>query len=26
MSDGDKQKMSEVGLINQRYCIILKGN
>lgn len=26
MSDGNKRKMSEVGLLNQRYCIVLKGN
>ncbi len=26
MSDGNKRKMSEVGIINQRYAIILKGN
>ncbi len=26
LSDGNKRKMSEVGLINQRYFIILKGN
>ncbi len=26
MSDGDRQKMSEVGVINQRYLIVLKGN
>jgi outer membrane protein assembly factor BamB len=26
MSDGTRRKMSEVGLINQRYCIVLKGN
>jgi outer membrane protein assembly factor BamB len=26
MSDGNKRKMSEVGLINQRYLIVLKGN
>lgn len=26
MSEGDKLKMSEVGLLNQRYCLILKGN
>lgn len=26
MSDGNKRKMSEVGVINQRYAIILKGN
>ncbi len=25
-TDGNKRKMSEVGLINQRYAIILKGN
>jgi hypothetical protein len=25
-SDGNKRKMSEVGIINQRYSIILKGN
>ena len=25
-SDGNKRKMSEVGLINQRYSVILKGN
>jgi len=25
-TDGNKRKMSEVGLINQRYLIILKGN
>jgi len=26
MSDGNRRKMSEVGLINQRYYIVLKGN
>lgn len=26
MSDGNRRKMSEVGVINQRYAIILKGN
>ena len=26
MSEGNKRKMSEVGLINQRYVIVLKGN
>ena len=26
MSEGNKRKMSEVGLVNQRYLIILKGN
>lgn len=26
LSDGNRRKMSEVGLINQRYFIILKGN
>lgn len=26
MSDGNRRKMSEVGLINQRYAIVLKGN
>ena len=26
MTEGNKRKMSEVGLINQRYLIILKGN
>lgn len=26
LSDGNKRKMSEVGLINQRYLILLKGN
>ncbi len=26
MSDGNKRKMSEVGIINQRYLIVLKGN
>ncbi len=26
LSDGNKRKMSEVGVINQRYCIVLKGN
>ena len=26
MSEGNKRKMSEVGLINQRYYIVLKGN
>jgi outer membrane protein assembly factor BamB len=26
MSDGSKYKMSEVGLVNQRYYIVLKGN
>ncbi|MDB6018767.1 MAG: hypothetical protein JWR19_3256 [Pedosphaera sp.] len=26
MSDGNKYKMSEVGLVNQRYYIVLKGN
>jgi outer membrane protein assembly factor BamB len=26
MSDGNKRKMSEVGLINQRYRVVLKGN
>lgn len=26
MSDGNRRKMSEVGLINQRYVIVLKGN
>jgi hypothetical protein len=26
MSDGNRRKMSEVGLINQRYMIVLKGN
>jgi outer membrane protein assembly factor BamB len=25
-SDGNRRKMSEVGLINQRYLIVLKGN
>jgi len=26
MSDGNRRKMSEVGLVNQRYYIVLKGN
>ena len=26
MSDGNKRKMSDVGIINQRYLIVLKGN
>ena len=26
MSDGNRRKMSEVGIINQRYIIVLKGN
>ena len=26
MSDGNRRKMSEVGLINQRYLVVLKGN
>ena len=26
MSDGNRRKMSEVGLVNQRYAIVLKGN
>lgn len=26
LSDGTRRKMSEVGLINQRYCVVLKGN
>ncbi len=26
MSDGNRRKMSEVGIINQRYAIVLKGN
>ena len=26
LSEGNRRKMSEVGLINQRYCILLKGN
>ncbi|MFM7554981.1 MAG: PQQ-binding-like beta-propeller repeat protein [Verrucomicrobiota bacterium] len=26
LSEGNKRKMSEVGLINQRYAVILKGN
>ncbi len=26
MSEGNKRKMSEVGVINQRYAIVLKGN
>ncbi len=26
MSDGNRRKMSEVGLVNQRYLIVLKGN
>jgi hypothetical protein len=26
MSDGNKRKMSEVGVINQHYLIVLKGN
>ena len=26
MSDGNKRKMSEVGLVNQRYLVTLKGN
>lgn len=26
MTDGNRRKMSEVGLINQRYVIVLKGN
>ncbi len=26
MSEGNKRKMSEVGIINQRYIIVLKGN
>jgi len=26
MSDGNKRKMSEVGILNQRYAIVLKGN
>src|SRR5207249_6674743 len=25
-SDGNRRKMSEVGVINQRYAIVLKGN
>jgi hypothetical protein len=25
-SDGNRRKMSEVGLITQRYAIVLKGN
>jgi outer membrane protein assembly factor BamB len=26
MSDGNRRKMSEVGVINQRYAVVLKGN
>jgi outer membrane protein assembly factor BamB len=26
MSDGNKRKMSEVGIVNQRYAVVLKGN
>ena len=26
LSDGNRRKMSEVGIINQRYAIVLKGN
>lgn len=26
LSDGNRRKMSDVGVINQRYCIVLKGN
>ncbi len=26
MSDGNKRKMSEVGIVNQRYAVLLKGN
>ncbi|PWU12714.1 MAG: hypothetical protein C5B50_20830, partial [Verrucomicrobia bacterium] len=26
MSDGNRRKMSEIGLVNQRYIIVLKGN
>ena len=26
MSEGNRRKMSEVGLINQRYLVVLKGN
>ena len=26
LSDGNKRKMSDVGIINQRYLIVLKGN
>ncbi|WP_414663501.1 outer membrane protein assembly factor BamB family protein [Horticoccus sp. 23ND18S-11] len=26
LSDGNRRKMSDVGVINQRYCILLKGN
>ena len=26
MSDGNKRKMSEIGIINQHYLIVLKGN
>ena len=26
LSDGNKRKMSEVGIVNQRYIIVLKGN
>ena len=26
MSEGDRRKMSEVGLVNQRYLIVMKGN
>jgi outer membrane protein assembly factor BamB len=26
MSDGNRRKMSEVGIINQRYLVVLKGN
>jgi hypothetical protein len=26
MSEGNKRKMSDVGIINQRYLIVLKGN
>src|SRR4051794_25455257 len=26
MSDGNRRKMSEIGIINQRYAIVLKGN
>jgi outer membrane protein assembly factor BamB len=26
MSEGNKRKMSEVGIVNQRYAVILKGN
>ena len=26
LSEGNKRKMSEVGLVNQRYLVVLKGN